>query len=65
MARFNSEYKAILDKFFEDIPGVKPGKLFSYPVYFVGVKLLARIYEGSLGLKVPESMAEKIGASNL
>ena len=39
---------------------MKPGKLFGYLGYFVGGKLFACIYEDSLGLKVPESMAEKL-----
>ena len=59
-AKFNENHKKIIDAIFEEIPEVKPGKMFGYPGYYIGGKLFACIYMNGVGLKLPEKLANQL-----
>jgi len=54
MASFNEKHKEVLDGMLLDIPGVKAGKMFGMPGYYVGGKLFACVWEDGVSLKLPE-----------
>ena len=57
---FNPQHKEILDTLLLLIPGVRAGKMFGYPAWFVGRKLFACVYEEGVGIKVPEELAKEL-----
>jgi hypothetical protein len=57
---FNEKHHEMLDSILLDIPGVKPGKAFGYPGYYVGGKLFACVYEEGVSLKVPEEVRDRL-----
>ena len=42
------------------LPGVREGKMFGVPGFFVGRKLFACIFGDVVGIKIPEEMAERL-----
>jgi hypothetical protein len=58
--KFKPQNKEVLDTFLLDKPGVKPGKMFGYPAYYVNKKLFACLYEDGVGIKLPEKIAKKL-----
>jgi TfoX/Sxy family transcriptional regulator of competence genes len=52
---YNVELKKVLDILLMSLPGVRTGKMFGYPAYYVGKKLFACVYENGVGLKLPAS----------
>lgn len=36
-----------------DVPGVKPGRMFGFPAFFVGKKLFACVFGDGVALKLP------------
>ena len=56
-ARFNPSHKEVLDQMLLQDPRVRPGKMFGYPAYYAGWKMAICLYEGGVGLKVPEPVA--------
>ena len=48
------EHKAVLDDLLLGDPRLRPGKMFGYPGYYAGEKLCICLYEGGVGLKLPE-----------
>ena len=59
-ANFNIEHKKVLDSFLLEIPGVKSGKMFGYPAYYIKKKLFACVYENGVGVKIPENKANEL-----
>lgn len=57
---FNEKHREALDSILLEIPGVKPGKAFGYPGYYVGGKLFACVYEDGVSLKVPEDVRQSL-----
>lgn len=57
---FNEKHREVLDSMLLGIPGVKPGKAFGYPGYYVGGKLFACVYGDGVSMKVPEGVREKL-----
>lgn len=55
----NEPKKAILDGFFCKNSDVHVGKMFGYPAYYVGRAMFACLYEGEVGLKLPEASANE------
>ncbi len=55
----NEPKKAILDDFFSKNDDVRAGQMFGYPAYYVGRSMFACLYEGVVGLKLPETMANE------
>lgn len=51
--------KILLDHFFCGDEAVRPGHVFGCPAYFVGRTMFACLYEGRLGLRVPEDVANE------
>jgi hypothetical protein len=41
-------------------PHVRAGKMFGFPAYYAGKKLCICLYEGGVGLKLPEQSAAKL-----
>ena len=60
IADFNLEHKKVLDEMLLDIPGVKPGKMFGLPGYFINGKLFACVWEDGVSLKVPEGLRAEL-----
>ena len=60
IAGFNAKHKEVLDGMLLDIPGVKAGKMFGLPGYYVDGKLFACVWEGGGSLKLPEKPREEI-----
>ncbi len=58
--KYNEHHKQVLDTLLLKIPVVNPGKMFGYPAYYVGGKLFACVFEDAVGVKVPESVANKL-----
>ncbi len=53
----NEPKKPILDNFLSKYEMVRNGQMFGYPAYYVGRSMVACLYEGKIGLKVPENTA--------
>ena len=51
--------KPILDNFMIQHEYVRIGQMFGYPAYYVGRSMFACLYEGKVGLKVPEETANE------
>lgn len=51
--------KPILDDFLSQYEMVRTGQMFGYPAYYVGRSMVACLYEGKIGLKVPENTANE------
>ena len=49
--------KPILDDMLSQYENVRMGQMFGYPAYYVGRSMFACLYEGKVGLKVPEDTA--------
>lgn len=64
MAVFNPEHKAVLDDLLLAHPQVRPGKMFGFPAYTAGRKLCICLYEGGVGIKLPERFAAKLLAED-
>jgi hypothetical protein len=58
--KFNPENKKVLDSFLLEIPGIKPGKMFGYPAYYINKKLFACLYEEGVGIKIPEDRVNEL-----
>jgi hypothetical protein len=61
---YNQDHKVVLDELLLGDPRVRPGKMFGYPAYYAGEKLAICLYEESVGLKVPEGLAERLVAED-
>ncbi len=59
-AQFDPSHRAVLDAMLLRDPRVRAGKMFGYPAYYAGRKLVACLYEGGVGLKVPEALATRL-----
>ena len=55
----NEPKKAILDDFLSKYEMVRIGQMFGYPAYYVGRSMVACLYEGKVGLRVPENTANE------
>lgn len=55
----NEPQKNILDSFFSENKDVRQGQMFGYPAYYVGRSMFACLYEGNVGIKVPEEAANQ------
>ena len=55
----NEPKKPILDDFLSQYEIVRIGQMFGYPAYYVGRSMVACLYEGKIGLKVPENKANE------
>ena len=64
MPDFSPDHKAVLDDLLLGHPGVRPGKMFGYPAYYVGKKLSICLYEEGVGVKLPEQSAVQLLASD-
>jgi hypothetical protein len=60
MPNFNPDHKAVLDDILLGKPHVRAGKMFGFPAYYAGKKLCICLYEGGVGLKLPEQSAVKL-----
>ena len=54
---YNEKHKKVLDAMLLGLPGVRAGKMFGYPAYYVDDKLFACVYGSGVGVKVPEDFA--------
>ena len=55
----NEPKKHILDDFLSQYENVRIGQMFGYPAYYVGRSMFACLYEGKVGLKLPEGTANE------
>jgi hypothetical protein len=60
LVQYNPKYKEILDTILLDNYYVKPGKMFGYPAYYVGGKLLASLYMDGVCVKLPETRVKEL-----
>jgi hypothetical protein len=60
VAQFNPDHKAVLDELILGYTHVRPGKMFGFPAYYAGKKLCICLYEGGVGIKLPEASAVKL-----
>ncbi len=58
--RFNEAHKKVLDEMLLQVSGVKAGKMFGYPGYYINGKLFACVYEEGVSLKLPEDLRERM-----
>ena len=65
MAQFNPEHKAVLDELILGYAHVRPGHMFGFPAYYAGNKLCICVYEGGVGIKLPEASAKRLLGSDL
>jgi len=61
---FEPGHKEVLDEMLLGNPLVRAGKMFGYPAYYVGKKLAICLYEGGIGLKLPQASAERLLATD-
>ena len=57
---YNPEIKKAIDTIVLKNPVVTPGKMFSYPAYYINKKLFACIYKDGVGVKVPATVAHEL-----
>ena len=57
---FNDKHREALDAMLLEIPGVKAGKAFGYPGYYIGGKLFACVYGEGVALKVPREVRDSL-----
>ena len=55
----NEPKKPILDSVLSQYENVRIGQMFGYPAYYVGRSMFACLYEGKVGLKLPEKSANE------
>jgi len=60
ISEFNEKHKEVLDGMLLDIPGVKAGKMFGLPGYYIDGKLFACVWEDGVSLKVPAGLREEL-----
>jgi TfoX/Sxy family transcriptional regulator of competence genes len=60
IADFNEKHKEVLDGLLLEIPGVKAGKMFGLPGYFINGKLFACVWEDGVALKLPQKEREEL-----
>jgi len=60
MAKYTPEHKAVLDDLLLGDPRLRSGKMFGYPAYYAGDKLCICLYEGGVGLKLPEQTVARL-----
>jgi len=60
VAQFNPEHKAVLDELILGYAHVQSGRMFGFPAYYAGKKLCICLYEGGVGIKLPEASAVKL-----
>lgn len=58
--KFRQSHKDVLDRLLLQDPRVRPGAMFGYPAYYVGRKMAMCLYEGGVGLKVPEGVVAQL-----
>ncbi len=51
--------KVLLEAFFADDPSIRAGHMFGYPAYYIGRAMFACLFDGHLGLKAPEAVANQ------
>jgi hypothetical protein len=54
---YKEKHKNVLDAMLLELPGVRAGKMFGYPAYYVDDKLFACVYGAGVGVKVPADSA--------
>jgi hypothetical protein len=57
---YNEKHKEVLDAMLLGLPGVRAGKMFGYPAYYVEGKLFACVYGAGVGVKVPGDSAAEL-----
>jgi len=60
MVKFNSDIKDVMDKILLGDPRVRAGKMFGYPAYYAGEKLVICLYEDGVGIKLPAETAAQL-----
>ena len=55
----NEPKKPILDDVLSQYENVRMRQMFGYPAYYVGRSMFACLYEGKVGLKLPENTANE------
>ena len=60
----NESKKPILDDFLSKYEMIRIGQMFGHPAYYVGRSMVACLYEGKIGLKVPENAANEARAKD-
>ncbi len=55
----NEPKKPLLDDVLSQYKNVRIGQMFGYPAYYVGRSMFACLYEGKVGLKLPEVTANE------
>jgi hypothetical protein len=58
--RYDAKHKEVLDAMLLGLPGVRAGRMFGYPAYYINDKLFACIYGSGVGVKVPEDSAVEL-----
>jgi TfoX/Sxy family transcriptional regulator of competence genes len=54
---YRADHLAAVQTLLANIADVREGSMFGYPAFYVGRRLFACLYEGGVGLKVPERLA--------
>jgi hypothetical protein len=57
---YETKHKEVLDTMLLGLPGVRAGKMFGYPAYYINDKLFACVYGSGVGVKVPEDFAAEL-----
>jgi hypothetical protein len=58
--RSDENCRAALSNLLAGLPGVREGKMFGFPAFFVGKKIFACVYGEVVGFKVPQDLAAKL-----
>jgi hypothetical protein len=57
---YEAKHKEALDALLLGLPGVRAGKMFGYPAYYVNDRLFACVYGSGVGVKVPANLAAEL-----
>ena len=59
-AEYDAAQKRVLDEMLLALPGVRAAKMFGFPGYWAGKKLLACLYGPGVGFKLPPDRAQEV-----
>jgi hypothetical protein len=59
-AVYSAELLARLCRRFRAHPDVRKGKMFGYPAFYIGRRMIACVYQDEIGLKLPAARVDKL-----
>lgn len=59
---YRADHLAVLREMLAEYPGVREGRMFGYPAFYVGRRMFACVHGAGVGIKVPAALADALRA---